>query len=240
MIYLLHGDNFIKLRNKVRDILASVTKKNPDASYFKLSSDNWSKEKLEEFIGGQGLFQSKYTVVLDGLISHKESAPHVTEALEEISVSPNIFIITEENLTKESLKKISKYAEKTQEFLTGKKIKKIGEDFNVFSLTDAFGARDKKRLWILYQSALKNSMEPKEIHRLLFWQVKAMIAARNSKGAKESGLNPFVYRKALGFSKNFTKEELNTLSSRLVSLYHDSRRGILDFDIALERFLLEI
>jgi DNA polymerase III delta subunit len=240
MIYLLHGNNFTKTKAKLRDIIALQMKKNLDATYFKLNSDNWTEEGFNELIQSRGLFQSKFIVVLDGLLSQKESNEVVLEALKVLKDSENIFIIVEENLTKEVLHKIEKHAEKTQEFSQPKKEKSDAKEFNVFTLTDALGARDKKHLWVLYQKAIFSGMAPEEIHRLFFWQVKAMLSANASKGAGESGLNPYVYKKSLGFSKNFTKKELNLLSSNLVSLYHDARRGITDFDIALERFVLGI
>lgn len=240
MIYLLYGNDFTKSRAKLRDIIASQMKKNPDASYFKLNSENWSEEKLGEFIESQGLFQSAYIVVCDGLVANKQSNEVFLSNLKEMKASTNIFLIIEETLTKENAKKIEKHAEKVQEFVDVKKDKPKNKDFNVFVLTDALGARDKKRLWLLYQDAIFSGMEPEEIHRLFFWQVKALLAAQNSKGATDAGLNPFVYKKAFGFSKNFTKEELRVMSSNLVTLYHEARRGGVEFDIALERFVLSV
>lgn len=240
MIYLLYGNNFIKAKAKLREIIASGMKKNKDSSYFKLNVDNWEETKLLELVGGKGLFQNRYIVVLDGLIQNKESEGAIINLLDELKESENIFIIIEESLTKEILKKIEKRAEKVQEFEDKKQENQKVKEFNVFTLTDALGARDKKHLWVLYQRGLLSGMAPEEIHRLFFWQVKSMLSARASKGASDSGLNPFVYKKSLGFSKNFTKAELNQMSADLVSIYHDARRGIIDFDIALERFVLGI
>ena len=58
--------------------------------------------------------------------------------------------------------------------------------------------------------------------------------------AEKSGLKPFVYNKSLRFSKNFEQGDLRKLSSKLISIYHGARRGIIDFDRALEKFILEI
>ncbi|TAL48801.1 hypothetical protein EPN83_03360 [Patescibacteria group bacterium] len=240
MIYLLHGNNFNKVRGKLRQIVNSQMKKKPDAAHFRISEDNWSEGRLEEFTSSQGLFITRFLIVLDGLLLLPESGEVVLSKLEEISLSPNIFIFVEGEMPKELIKRVSKYVERVQEFSDAKKTKSTVKEFNVFTLTDALGARDRKRLWILFQRGLREGIEPEEMHRLFFWQVKAMIAARGSKGASEAGLNPFVYRKSLGFARNFTKDELNKLSSDLVRLYHDTRRGILDFDIALERFVLGI
>lgn len=237
MIYLLYGEDFVKTRSKLREIIASQLKKNPEASYFKIDADTWSKEKLEEFVESKGLFQSKYIIVLENLFSDKKIIEEVKPFLESLEKSENIFIVVEGALTKEVLGKIEKRSAKTQVF-AGVGEKKQKKDFDIFSLTDAFAARDKKRTWLLYQKALLQDVSAEEIHRLIFWQTKAMLAARNSKDASLAGLNPFVYKKSLGFSKNFTKTELEMLSTNLVILHHDARRGIVDFDIALEKLIL--
>jgi len=240
MIYLIYGNNFSKTRSKLQEILSLQIKKKPDASYFKLNSENWDTRILDEFISSQGLFESKYIVVVDSMLSNKDSYEEIKTKLKEISASPNIFIFIDGSLTKEMVNKVSKYSEKIQEFSDKKEgPTKIGE-INVFTMTDALGARDKKRLWIMYQKAIFVGMEPEEIFRLFFWQIKSMLVSQMSKSAKDAGLNPFVYKKSLGFAKNFKKDELNKLSSDLIRTYHDARRGILDFNIALERFVLEI
>ena len=240
MIYLIYGNNFSKTRSKLQEILSLQIKKKPDASYFKLNSENWDTRILDEFISSQGLFESKYIVVVDSMLSNKDSYEEIKTKLKEISASPNIFIFIDGSLTKEMVNKVSKYSEKIQEFSDKKEgPTKIGE-INVFTMSDALGARDKKRLWIMYQKAIFVGMEPEEIFRLFFWQIKSMLISQMSKSAKDAGLNPFVYKKSLGFAKNFKKDELNKLSSNLIRIYHDARRGILDFNIALERFVLEI
>jgi len=239
MIYFLHGNDFAKIRSKLQEIISSQQKKNPEASYFKVDADSWSDERLEEFTVSRGLFQNKFIIVLDGLFSDKKIVEEIKSFLPEMQGSENIFILVEGILTKEIIAKIEKKSEKTQVFATAV-LKEKKSSFDVFVLTDAFGARDKKRMWFLYQKAILLGVLPEEIHRLLFWQTKAMIAAQNSPSASNAGLNPFVYKKSLGFSKNFSKKELLTFSEELVCVYHDARRGTVDFGVALERFVLEV
>jgi DNA polymerase III delta subunit len=240
MLYLLHGNNFAKSREKLREIIASQMGKNPDASYFKLTPENWNLDGLETFIRGKGLFQNKYIVVLDSLLSLKDIQEELLGQLSTLKESENVFIIIEETLTKEIIKKIEKKAEKVQEFSAKEVSKEKQKEFNIFSLTDALGSRDKKRLWLLYEMGLHAQVSSEEMHRILFWQVKAMLTTLSSGNATEAGLNPFVYRKSQGFVKNYTKEELFSLSSQLVRLYQDSRRGVHELDTALERFILTV
>ena len=114
------------------------------------------------------------------------------------------------------------------------------DEFKIFALTDALGARDKKALWTLYRKAVELGKVPEEIHGILFWQVKSMVLAARSKSAGEAGLNPFVYGKAKRYAENYSGDELKAMLEKLVTIYHDSHRGVCDFETAMEIFLLGI
>jgi DNA polymerase III delta subunit len=238
MIYLLHGTDIIKSREKLHSLLGSMFAKKPDASFVRVEAGEFDESRLDEFVGGQGLFTNKYIIVFDNLFLDKKVKEVLLKSLKEISKSENIFIFLEEKLNKTELNKFEKYAEKIQEFV-GVEIEKK-KKFDIFSLTEALGKRDKKNLWVLYQKAKMNNVSDEEVHGILFWQVKSMLLSLNTKDAKESGLNPFVFRKSLGFVKNYSESELRKLSFSLISLYHDTRRGVHEMDSAMERFILGI
>jgi len=115
----------------------------------------------------------------------------------------------------------------------------LGE-FNIFDLADAFGNRDRKRFWVLYQKAKIRNITDEEIHGIVNWQLKSMIIAKKSMNAEKANLKPFVYNKSLRFSKNFEQGDLRKLSAKLVSMYHNARRGLVDFDVEMEKFVLGI
>ncbi|OHA88517.1 MAG: hypothetical protein A2653_01970 [Candidatus Zambryskibacteria bacterium RIFCSPHIGHO2_01_FULL_43_25] len=238
MLYVLHGNDFEKARSKLRDIIRAQKNKNPDASFFRIDRDVWVGARFEELLSGQGLFQNRYIVVLDNLLSDKDTASVVVEALKDCAESKNIFIVIEEILGKDLIKKLEKYADKIQEF--GRKTAIPAKPFSVFSLADALGERNGERLWVLYQKAVFSGLDPEEIQRILVWQVKAIIVASGSADAKSAGLNPFVFRKAKNFAKNYSKNELRQLSSNLVSMYHRARRGKGEFSNLLEKFVLDL
>lgn len=239
MLYFLYGGDKDKARSKAHGLVETLLKKKPDASFFKLTLENWSEAHFEEYIGGQGLFENKYVVLADGLFENKEVKEFIVKRLKDLKESQNIFIFREGELDKASLTKIEKNAEKVQELVLANEPRKK-EEFNVFSLTDAFGRRDRKNLWILYNQAKNANVEDEQIHGILFWQVKNMLLASKVKSANDAGLSPFVFSKAQGFSKNFSAEELEKKSADLIELYHDARRGIHDFSLSLERFILSI
>jgi DNA polymerase III delta subunit len=238
MIYFLYGDTMTagsKAQNLVKDLL----KKRPDASYVKIDEENFSLALLDDCIFGRGLFEQRYIVFMKEILERKDEGPQVLERLEEISKSPNIFIILEKKLDKKSIDKIKALSQKTQEFKTPPK-SSAKDSFNVFQIADAFGRGDKKQTWVLFNKARSKNFSGEEIHGILFWQVKSMLLSAQATSPVEAGLSPYVYKKSKDFLKNYTVEDLQSLSSRLVSVYHESRRGGDDINVALEKIILDL
>lgn len=239
MIYLLYGEDTAKARAKTRSLIDSLRAKKPDASFFTMDDEHFSAAELDERISGAGLFEQKYIVMLDHLLQNKDTKDALEERIKEIGASENIFFILEGKLDKKTAVKIEKHAKHTQEFASATFAKK-GRSFNIFSLSDAFGKRDKKQAWVLLQKAVVQGIAPEEVHGTLFWGVKSMLLAKDAKTAGEAGLNPFVFNKSASFAKNFQEGELESISSRLVAMYHESRERGSDLAIALEMFVLSV
>jgi len=238
MIYLLTGEDSGKARTKAHEIINSLLKKKPDASFFKIDGEAWVTEEMERLIGGVGLFENNHIVFLDSIFTNEEAKDFLLKNLKEIEESKNIFIILELKLLKAERERIEKRAAKTQEFLL--KETKPRDEFNMFALTDALGNRDRKKLWVLYNKAMFLEKAPEEIQGLLFWQLKSMIQAKNSKTAMEAGQKPFVFSKSKRYVENFKEGELERKSGELITMYHDVRRGMVDFDVELEKWVLNV
>ncbi len=239
MLYVLYGTDQDKARAKAHELIDSLLKKRPDASFFKVDTENFSEGMFQEYLSGQGLFVNKYIVFCDRLGESKEIRAYIEGMLKEIKESENIFILLEESFLAALKKKIEKYAEKVQEFSLSEK-NGAKKEFNMFALTDALGARDRKNLWVLYRQAVAQGGVSEEIHGILFWQVKSMLLTQSSPDAKSAGLNPFVYSKAKGYAKNFSSEALKKMSQELVRMYHEAHRGEINFEDALEQWILEV
>jgi hypothetical protein len=236
MIYFIYGDS-AKIFKKSNELIDSILKKNADATFSKIDSDNFNDFSLDEVIGGQSLFTGKQIIYLKKLFENSQFSDQLLKKIKEISESPNIFIITEEKLNKPVLNKIEKASEKIQNFDIKKTVFK--KDNSVFDLANALGDRDTKKLWALYQEKIK-TVRPEEIHGILWWQVKSILAAVKSGNAKDSGLKPFVFQKSIAFSKKYTKEELENISDQLINMVHSSRRDGISLDLALEKFILSV
>ena len=140
---------------------------------------------------------------MDKIFENEEIKEFILDKIKNIAESDNIFILLEEKVDKKTLTKIEKHAQKIQEFSSV--IKKEKERTKPFGLTDALGRRDKKGAWAEYQKVLKEGLVPEEIHGILFWQIKTMLLASSSKSSVEADLNPFVFKKAKEFSKNYSE-----------------------------------
>jgi DNA polymerase III delta subunit len=240
MIYLLYGSDIDKARAKLHDLVDSLIKKKPDASHERLNDETFDAGQLEELIGGMGLFSQKAIIEMITVFRNKEAKEAVLERIKDIGKSDNVFVFLEGDLTKADLAKFEKNAEKVQEFALKTKGEVKKEAFKIFALSDAFGQRDRKQLWVLYTKAKLKEISAEEIHGMLFWQAKAILLAAQTKSAKEAGLNPYVYDKSKACLHKYSVDEMKAISTKLVSIYHNARRGIHDFDSALEKFILEM
>ena len=237
MIYFLYGSDTHKSRKKLHELLNLASKKRPEAQIFKINSENWNESQFDELISAQGLFEQKYTVVLDNLFEKKDIKEYVLDNISKLALSNQIFLILEEKTDIQTIKKIKKEAKQIQQF-DKKENKK--EEISIFSITNKLIHRDKKGLWVSYLDLISQGVKPEEIHGLFFWQIKNMILSYRSKNQIETGLSPFVYKNAQIGLKNFLKEELNKISSQLVEMTHKVRQGKGDLDIMLEKWILQI
>jgi len=92
-------------------------------------------------------------------------------------------------------------------------------DGNVFSITYAFEKRDKKTAWSILQKLFEAGIPPENLIGILFWKVKTMLADKK-------------------FSK-WSEAELKNISAKIIAIYHDGHRGMLDAPIELEKLILE-
>ncbi len=237
MLYVIYGTDTHKARAKLHDLLDLAKKKRPEAELFKITTENWSESQFDELLVAQGLFEQKYTTVLDNLFEKKDIKSYVMERLDGMKESEQIFLMLESSIDAASLKKLEKFGEKIQEF-ERKEEKK--PNINIFSITDGLVQKDKKKLWISYIDLLGKGAVAEEVHGILFWQVKNMILASRAGSANETGLSPFVYKNALTGSRNYKTEELQKMGSDLVDMTHRVRQGQGELEIMIEKWVLEL
>jgi len=234
MIYLLYGTDTHSARKKLHQLLDLAQKKRPNAELFKINSERWDENDLDELIKSQGLFEKKYTVVLDNVFEKENAKEVVLDKLEDMQKSEQIFLVLESAVNADVVKKFEKYSEKVQKF---EKIEKK-DKFKIFWVADGLLQKDKKSLWVSYLEALSKGAVAEEIHGIFFWQIKNMILASRSTSQTETGLAPFPYKNALTGSRKYKIEELQQMSSELVEITHKVRRGEGEIEVMLEKWIL--
>ena len=116
--------------------------------------------------------------------------------------------------------------------------------YNPFAICDAFAAKDKAKAWVLLQEAILSGVPAEDVFYKILWQIKNLLLVKKLADAKtknlgkETGLHPFVIKKALRAVKNFSEEELIGYSREMVRIYHEERRGICELPIELEKMLI--
>ena len=223
MLYVFFGTDTHTSRENAHRLLSSLREKKPDAAFFTLDSESWNAALFDECLSSSGLFEKKVVVFLNTVFQNPQAKELVIELLES-------------ELDAKTKKTLTEAAEKIVEYKMADEKESVSR-VNLFQLTDAFGKRDKKNSWVLYRQALQDGAAPEEIHGLLWWQIKTLLQVAQG---ETDGLKPFVIGKSKRFLENYSVEELNKLAFDLVSSYHQARRGLVDFDLALEKWILQL
>ncbi len=233
MLYVYFGNDVVQVREKAFAFVRTLTV--DDTLVTHITPERYEEGMIIDLAQGSSLFSSTQVCVVDTLSDDSEILESALKHLEEMQMSTNHFVVIETSLNASNKKKIEVHAEKIEE-LTAEKIEK----FNAFSLTDAFLRRDKKSLWILLIEAWKNGLKNEEIIGVLMWQVKVLRLAERTKSAEEAGQKEYVYNKAKRALSLFKKGELDAISRRLLTIYHDGHLGRHDTSLALERWALTL
>jgi len=236
-MYFFYGTNIEKRRAALENLFQTLRGDKKELEIFRKNGEELNASGLDELTQSRGLFAENFAVLLENILINSDNEELILGKLEDLKESPNVFIIVESEPGKKFINSLKKAAVEVHDFT---EIKNKAQEFNVFSLTDAFGERNKKNLWINLQKSISADAKPEEIQGILFWQIKNMILAQETspEDHKNLNLNPFVLKKSLMFSRNFENAELKQLSSKLIENYHEARRGQ-DPMVGLERLILE-
>ncbi len=197
--------------NKKKNIYIKGLLKNNLPIY--VSETEINKEMFFNYASSVSLFEEVPVVIVENVIKN-EIVVFKPEDLAILKESGAVFVFLEGSLLAADLKKFKKYG--TVEDFKANIIKPTGKT-NVFNIADAYSRRDKIGTWFSYREAVSQNVSPEEISGIIFWKIKTMI---------------------LSGTKSFSKDELKNKSSELVSLYHRSHLGEVDFTIGLEKFIL--
>lgn len=214
MIYLFAGDDFKEKLKHYENFSASIGK---DAEIFSISNNNFSENIFENLLGGAGLFNTKKIIFFSNILEREENEEAILARLMDMADSNDAFIFLEGKLGKPVLDAFKKARAEINYFEEPKEKK---EKFNNFLLANAFGDRDKLRLWIYFRQAVDLGVSLEELVGVMSWKAKDMILKKN-------------------FYK-FKKEELQNIAFVLATILPQARREGQDDEAELERYFLEI
>ncbi len=215
MIYLFHGSDTFKARQKAFQWVEAARQKAPDAVYMRIAPEQVSDAMLREALTAQGLFYTRSLILLDDPFSLADSAEVVLGLLDELAASENPVAIVAPKLAAARAKKLEAVAAKV---FTFEEVVKPSRGFNS-GLVNALGARDGALLWLELQKAYRAGDVPEMVHGLMHWKARDMMQKGNPKWGKDGA---------------------RMLSRDLITLLSDSRSGDLPLKEALERFALGI
>ncbi len=233
MLFVFYGNDVSNVRTKA---YACLHKEGGDTcEIVTITPENISPEVLRDLASAQSLFGSRAVVLIDTLSSVKDTLQILSDEIEQIAASENIFVVAEGTLTEADKKVLLPHATQAVELKRNETAR-----FNIFRLSDALLNRDKKTLWILLNEAWREGITNEEIVGTLLWQLKSMRLVSLTTSSEEAGLKPFVYDKAKRGCVKYKKDELRKLSFELVSLYHDGHTGKRDLSLSLEAWVLKL
>ncbi len=215
MLYFIYGTSAAR-RHDTRDALLKKNNLTQDRLVTKQARES-SVAELEHVAGGASLFDEQLVVAFEYPFLDESFGELLLAHAPALADSRNHIFVIEREVTKDIVRAFEKAGAELFECNEPKEAKQ--KTFNIFAITNAFSARDKKETWLKYREAIVADESPEAIAGILFWSVKNMISKKY-------------------FSK-WKREELEQVSRELVQLVHQAHAGRFDFEEELERFLLK-
>lgn len=232
MLAVFYGSDQIKVRAEAHKYIDNIIK--ADQTVIRIENDNYASGQLVNFANSSVLFGTTPVYLIDTLSTSADSYQELLDNLELLATSPYEFVVIERALKAADKKQFAKHTTEIYVLEKGESLIK----FNIFSMAEALINRDKRQLWVLLQEAKHQNLSAEEIIGTLWWQLKILRLALYTKSADEAGVKDFPYNKAKRALKNFKDGEIETLSFKLLNLYHEGHAGKRDIDLALEEWVL--
>lgn len=112
--------------------------------------------------------------------------------------------------------------------------------YSPFALQDAVGERDMKKMWLEYEKLRFSGVEADDLVHKIVAKVRHMTAI--SKGASKEDLEvkDYPFNKSKRDLKNWKEKDLENFYTKLIEIYHQSRMGGDELDLAIEKTFLHI
>lgn len=228
-MYLFHGTDVEKVRNKAFEWVATARAKEPNLAYVRLSREELTPATLEDAALSGGLFVKRLLILIDDPFPNNRATDDDEEGEEEsvesvfeehiaaLVASDNAIIILAPKLAAAKAKKLAAKAKMEYRY-DATVARETVRGFNA-NLVNALAMRSREKLWLEINRSLRAGDAPEMLHGLLHWKARDLM----SKG-----------------SRSWKPQETRLLSLSLIELLQNSRRGNLDLSRSLEQFALTI
>jgi len=216
MIYLFHGSDVDKVREKAFAWVAAARAKEPGLAYARIAQEDITPATLEDAALSGGLFIKRLLVLFDDPFESEEDL--FEPYLDQLAASDNAIVVLAPKLLASKAKKIGTKAAKVYSF-DAPAARSFARGFNT-NLVNALAIRDGEKLWLEIERSLRAGDAPEMLHGLLHWKARNLL--------EKGGGRAYPAREARG------------LSLRLIALLQESRRTGTDLALALERFALSL
>ncbi|MDO8593787.1 MAG: hypothetical protein Q7R59_02735 [bacterium] len=170
MIYLFHGSDVEKARTKAFEWVAAAKKKEPNLAYVRLSREELTDAALEDAALSGGLFVKRLLILIDDPFQEDDSPNILEEHLDALADSDNAIIILAPKLSSAKAKKI--IAKAKMVYTYDKPVtREDARGFNA-NLVNALAARQREKLWLEINRALRAGDAPEMLHGLLHWKAR--------------------------------------------------------------------
>jgi DNA polymerase III gamma/tau subunit len=113
--------------------------------------------------------------------------------------------------------------------------------YSPFALQDAIGEKNVKKIWLEYQKLRFAGIEAEELVHKIASKVRDMLAISLGASKEDLGIkSDYPYNKSKRDARNWKPEELKNFYTKIVAIYHESRMGGDEIDIALEKIIISI
>ncbi len=219
MIYLFYGTDTEKVRKNAFEWIAAARAKEPNLAYAHISGAELTSNTIEDAASSGGLFVKRLLILIDDPFQEEDSAEIIEKNMNALADSDNAIIILAPKLTAAKAKKISAKAKKVYVHDIKTATGKNERGFNS-NLVNALAARNREKLWLEINRALREGDAAEMLHGLLHWKARDLM---------EKG------------SRAWTQNESRQLSLDLIALLQKSRSSDgLELAESLEKFALSI
>ncbi|MFA5162924.1 MAG: DNA polymerase III subunit delta [Patescibacteria group bacterium] len=123
-----------------------------------------------------------------------------------------------------------------------------GYEENIFALTDAFSAKNKKLALALLEEQYLAGSSPEYLLNMLYRQFKILLQIKDAlsknlnqeKISQELKIHPYVVKKAIGTVKNFSLAELKNYLDRLLLIDYLNKSGQGDIKTEINLIIAEL